>query len=93
LEYHAIRPCQSSAAIEAVPKAKVLLNLNALENGFTNHPNYSVEANVGSLLIVNGEFRISIYPSGKLILNTCQMPKAMRVIQELSELLDSAIRN
>ena len=93
MKYHTIRPCQSSAAIEAIPKNKIKLDLNALEQTFTSHPNYTVEANVGSLLIVDGVIRISIYPSGKLILNTNKMDQAISIIEELKDMLESAIRN
>lgn len=66
--YSLLKPCRTSAAIEAIPRERVSLDLDCCEEILKNV--CTIVANAGMLLIVNDQCEVSIHRDGRLVLKT-----------------------
>lgn len=66
--YLLLKPCKTSAAIEAIPRERLSLNLDRCEEVLKT--DCTIVANAGILLIVSDLCEVSIHKDGRLILKT-----------------------
>jgi len=66
--YSLLKPCKTTAAIEAIPKERLTLDLDLCEEIFQKH--CTIVANAGVMLIVSDRCEVSIHKDGRLILKT-----------------------
>jgi len=72
--YSLLKPCKTSAAIEAIPGERVSLDLDRCEEILKAV--CTIVANAGMLLIVSDQCEVSIHRDGRLILKTGSMELA-----------------
>jgi hypothetical protein len=72
--YSLLKPCKTSAAIEAIPGERVSLDLDRCEEILKEV--CTIVANAGMLLIVSDRCEVSIHRDGRLILKTGSMELA-----------------
>jgi len=66
--YSLLKPCKTTAAIEAMPRERLSLDLDLCEEILKE--NCTIVANAGVMLIVNDRCEVSIHKDGRLILKT-----------------------
>ncbi|MFA6333062.1 MAG: hypothetical protein WCX22_08925 [Methanoregula sp.] len=66
--YSLLKPCKTTAAIEAIPKERLVLDLDLCEEILKK--NCTIVANAGVMLIVNDRCEVSIHRDARLILKT-----------------------
>ena len=66
--YSLLKPCKTTAAIEAIPGERLILNLDLCEEILKE--NCTIVANAGVMLIVSDRCEVSIHKDGRLILKT-----------------------
>ncbi|MGA2162429.1 MAG: hypothetical protein ABSG28_09605 [Methanoregula sp.] len=66
--YSILKPCNTSAAFEAIPRDRFSLDLDLCEEILGN--DCTIVTNAGILLIVNDRCEVSIHKDGRLILKT-----------------------
>ena len=82
LEFIAVKPCKYDA-YEAVPKAKVALDLDECERVLAKK-GYEVLSNAKVMLVVKKGAEITIYPHGRLLMHpVCERDEAERIAKEL----------
>ncbi len=67
MEFLAVKPCKHNA-YEAIPKAKVNLDLDESER-VLSAKGYEILSNPKVMLVVKKEVEISIYPRGRLLMH------------------------
>jgi len=67
MEFLAVKPCKYDA-YEAVPKGKVLLDLDQAERVLSSK-GYDILSNPGVMLVVKKGAEITIYPGGRLLMH------------------------
>lgn len=86
LEFIAVKPCKYDA-YEAVPKAKVSLDLDECEHMLAEK-GYEIMSNAKVMLVVKKEAEISIYPRGRLLMHpVSERDEAERIAKELYKVL------
>lgn len=76
MEYSVLELCKNRAGYEAVPRARMKLDLRQLE-GELKEAGFEPLANAGILLVVRWEdVELSVFESGKLLFKTREMDKA-----------------
>lgn len=76
VDYSVLELCKNRAGFEAIPKAKLKLDLRALE-GELKDAGFEPLANAGILLVVRWEdVELSVFESGKLLFKTREIDKA-----------------
>lgn len=78
MSFYLIKPCRGKAAFEAIPKVEVQIDL---KKGLADLRGYGYEVtDAGVMLVaVKGELQVSIYPSGKLLIQTTSREEASEV--------------
>lgn len=66
--YSLLKPCKTSAAFEAIPRERLVLDLDLCEEILEK--NCTIVANAGVMLIVNDRCEVSVHKDGRLILKT-----------------------
>ncbi len=66
--YSLLKPCKTTAAIEAIPRERLTLDLDLCEESIRKH--CTIVANAGVMLIVSDRCEVSIHKDGRLILKT-----------------------
>jgi ArsR family metal-binding transcriptional regulator len=86
LEFIAVKPCKYDA-YEAVPKAKVSLDLDECEIVLAKE-GYEVLSNAKVMLVVKKGAEITIYPRGRLLIHpVSERVEAERIAKELFKVL------
>ena len=86
LEFIAVKPCKYDA-YEAVPKARVSLDLDECEHTLAKK-GYEILSNAKVMLVVKKGVEISIYPRGRLLMHpVSERAEAERIAKELFEVL------
>jgi TATA-box binding protein (TBP) (component of TFIID and TFIIIB) len=76
VEYSVLELCKNRAGYEAVPNARLKLDLRKLE-GELKEAGFEPLANAGILLVVRWEdVELSVFESGKLLFKTREIEKA-----------------
>jgi hypothetical protein len=82
LEFLAVKPCKYDA-FEAVPKRKVVLNLDDVEALLTKS-GYEILSNPKVMLVVRKDAEITIYPGGRLLMHPVrEREQAEKLAKEL----------
>lgn len=82
LEFIAVKPCKYDA-YEAVPKAKVSLDLDECELALAKK-GYEVLSNAKVMLVVKKGAEITIYPRGRLLMHpVSERDEAERIAKDL----------
>jgi len=66
--YSLLKPCKTTAAIEAIPRERFVLDFDLCEEILKK--SCTIVANASVLLIVNDRCEVSIHKDGRLILKT-----------------------
>ncbi|MDD1693406.1 MAG: hypothetical protein LUQ71_01660 [Methanoregula sp.] len=66
--YLLLKPCKTSAAIEAIPRERLSLDIDRCEEIFRKE--CTIVANAGIMLIIADLCEVSIHKDGRLILKT-----------------------
>jgi len=66
--YSLLKPCKTTAAIEAIPRERLVLDLDLCEAILKK--SCMIVANAGVMLIVSDRCEVSIHKDGRLILKT-----------------------
>ena len=86
LEFIAVKPCKYDA-YEAVPKARVSLDLDECEHTLAKK-GYEILSNAKVMLVVKKGVEISIYPRGRLLMHPVnERDEAERIAKELFKVL------
>jgi len=86
LEFVAVKPCKYDA-YEAVPKAKVSLDLDECELVLAKK-GYEILSNAKVMLVVRKGAEITIYPRGRLLMHpVSERDEAERIAKELFRVL------
>lgn len=86
LEFLAVKPCKYDA-FEVVPKSKVTLDLDDIEEVLSKN-GYEILSNPKVMLVVKKEAEITIYPRGRLLIHPVQeRERAERLAKELYSVL------
>ncbi len=86
VEFLAVKPCKYDA-FEAVPKGKVSLDLDAVEETLSRN-GYEILSNPKVMLVVRKGAEITIYPRGRLLMHPVgEREEAERLAKELYSLL------
>ncbi len=86
MEFIAVKPCKYDA-YEAVPKAKVSLDLDECEIVLAKE-GYEVLSNAKVMLVVKKGAEITIYPRGRLLIHpVSERVEAERIAKELFKVL------
>jgi len=72
--YSLLKPCKTTAAIEAIPRERLALDIDLCEEILKT--NCTIVANAGVMLIVSDRCEVSIHKDGRLILKTDSMELA-----------------
>ena len=67
MDFVAVRPCRFEA-YEAVPKARVSLDLDECEEKLRS-AGYTVLSNAGVMLVVRKDVEVTVYPHGRLLMH------------------------
>lgn len=86
MEFVAVKPCKYDA-YEAVPKAKVSLDLDECELVLAKN-GYEILSNAKVMLVVKKGAEITIYPRGRLLMHPIgERAEAERIAKELFRVL------
>ncbi|MDD1693863.1 MAG: hypothetical protein LUQ71_03980 [Methanoregula sp.] len=90
--YSLLKPCKTTAAIEAIPRERLVLDLNLCEEILKK--SCTIVANAGVMLIVNDRCEVSIHKDGRLILKTDSLELATEQAGRIGSWLEgtSALR-
>ena len=86
--YSLLKPCRTSAAIEAIPTARLVLDLGLCEEILKM--SCTIVANAGIMLIVHDLCEVSIHRDGRLILKTDSQEVAARQAARIAGLLQDS---
>jgi ArsR family metal-binding transcriptional regulator len=82
LEFVAVKPCRFDA-YEVVPKGKLTLDLEAVEESLKVH-GYQILSNPRVMLVVKKSIEITVYPHGRLLMHPVKSrEEAERLAREL----------
>jgi ribonuclease HIII len=82
-EFYSIKPCKSSNAWEFSPKKSMKLDLKKMSNRFKN-----VEIATMVILIFNmNGIKVSLYPSGRMLIHTKDKKKAELIFNEVMKVI------
>ncbi len=89
MSFYLLKPCRGKAAFEAVPKERVQPDMEKCINDLNTHGYKVTDAGV-MLVAVKKKLQVSIYPSGKLLIQTKSKEDAMDIANEIYAILGIA---
>jgi ribonuclease HIII len=89
MSFYLLKPCRGKAAFEAVPKERVQLDMEKGKTDLGAHGYKVTDAGV-MLVAVKKKLQVSIYPSGKLLIQTKSKEDAMDIANEIYAIIGIA---
>ena len=86
MSFYLLKPCRGKAAFEAVPKEKVQLDMERGKAALESQGYDVTDAHV-MLVCTTENLQVSIYPSGKLLIQTESREDAMNHANGIYEIL------
>jgi hypothetical protein len=76
VELATVRPCQGESATEVLPKESLSLDLTACAQRLEDEGLDVIDAK--ALLVITGEVRVTLFPSGRMLVHTEDLELARR---------------